>query len=93
MKEIFNQLLQLLQQGISAIFKFVQLIWSWTIEQVSRVTNVPWDSWPLWKQILLVLIAAAIVYVLFKVGKEIWDAGQGKCVPGKYSKKKKEKAE
>ena len=23
-----------------------------------------------------------------EVGKEIWDAGQGKCVPGKYSKKK-----
>jgi hypothetical protein len=24
-----------------------------------------------------------------EVGKEIWDAGQGKCVPGKYAKKSK----
>ena len=76
MREIFSQLLQLLQQGITAIFQFVQLIWSWTIEQVMRVAEVPWGSWPLWKQILLVFIAGAILYVLFKVGKELWEAGE-----------------
>ncbi len=27
-----------------------------------------------------------------EIGKEIWDASQGKCVPGKYSKKSAKKA-
>src|SRR5262245_51869395 len=76
MKEIFDQLLQFLQQGIAAIFRFVGLVWSWTIEQVTRVAEVPWGSWPLWKQVILLIIAGAIVYVLFKVGKELWDAGE-----------------
>jgi hypothetical protein len=30
----------------------------------------------LWKQVILVLIAGAIVYVLFRAGKELWDAGE-----------------
>jgi hypothetical protein len=76
MKQIFEQLLQLLQQGIAAIFRFVELVWSWTIGQVMRVAEVPWGAWPLWKQVILVLIAGAIVYVLFRAGKELWDAGE-----------------
>ena len=39
--------LQFLQQGISAIFRFVQLIWTWAVEQISSLTNVPWHNWPL----------------------------------------------
>ena len=62
MREIFNQLLQLLQQGIAAIFRFVQVVWTWTIDQVMRVTEVPWSAWPLWKQLILAVVAAAILY-------------------------------
>ena len=76
MREIFNQLLQLLQQGIAAIFRFVQVVWTWTIDQVMRVTEVPWSAWPLWKQLILAVVAAAILYVLFRAGKELWDAGE-----------------
>ena len=53
MQQIFNQILQFLQQGIAAIFKFVQLIWTWSVGQISRVFEAPWQNWPLWKQILL----------------------------------------
>ena len=54
MQQFFNQLLQFLQQGIAAIFKFVQLIWTWSVSQIGALTQVPWQSWPLWKQVLLV---------------------------------------
>jgi hypothetical protein len=30
MQQMFIQLLRFLQQGIAAIFRFVQLIWSWS---------------------------------------------------------------
>ena len=76
MQQIFNQVLQFLQQGISAIFKFVQLIWTWSVGEISKVLAVPWQSWPLWKQIFLVAVIAGVVWALFKAGKELLEAGE-----------------
>jgi hypothetical protein len=75
MKEIFDQLLQFLQQGIAAIFRFVQLVWTWSIDQTSKVMQVPWENWPLWKQVLLVIVIAAVAYALFIAAKQLWVAG------------------
>jgi hypothetical protein len=75
MKQIFDQFLQFLQQGIAAIFKFVQLIWTWSIDQITKVTQAPWENWPLWKQILLVIVIAAVAYALFIAAKQLWFAG------------------
>jgi hypothetical protein len=74
--QFLNQLIQFLQQGIAAIFKFVQLVWTWSIGQITQVAHSPWQNWPLWKQVLLVLVLAAIVFALFKVAKELWEAGE-----------------
>src|SRR5579884_2578617 len=74
--QFVNQLLQFLQQGLSAVFKFVQLVWSWSVRQI---TEVPWDrlaSMPLWKIVLLFIVAAAIVYLLYKALKELLEAGE-----------------
>jgi len=75
-QQIFNQILQFLQQGIAAIFRFVELVWSWSVGQISTLARVPWQDWPLWKQVLLVLILAGIVYALLKVVVELWQAGE-----------------
>ena len=32
MKEILDQFLQLLQQAIAAIFRFVGLVWAWSLD-------------------------------------------------------------
>src|ERR1700694_1627219 len=76
MQQFFNQLLQFLQQEIAAIFKFVQLIWTWSVSQISALTHVPWQSWPLWKQVLLVIVVAGVVWALYKAAKEMWEAGE-----------------
>ena len=76
MEQFFNQLIQFLQQGIAAIFRFVQLVWNWSTAEISKVVQVPWQSWPLWKQVLLALIAAAVVWALFKAIRELWEAGE-----------------
>ncbi|HEY2210634.1 MAG TPA: hypothetical protein VGH62_03255, partial [Bradyrhizobium sp.] len=75
MKEVFDQLLKFLQQGIAAIFHFVELIWTWSVDQVSKLMAVPWQEWPLWKQVLLVLILAAVVLALYRAGRELLAAG------------------
>ena len=58
MQNIFNQLLQFLQQGIAAIFRFVQLIWAWAAGQIGSLMQAHWQTWPLWKQVLLVTVIA-----------------------------------
>jgi hypothetical protein len=75
MKEIFDQLLKFLQQGIAAIFHFVELIWTWSVGQISKLVAVPWPEWPLWKQVLLVLILAGVLWALYRAGTELLEAG------------------
>src|SRR5256885_1701584 len=75
MKQVFDQLLKFLHEGISAIFRFVELVWTWSVDQISKLAAVPWQEWPLWKQFLLVLILAAVIWALFQVGRELFHAG------------------
>src|SRR5437868_2946930 len=75
MKEVFDQLLKFLHQGIAAIFHFVELIWTWSVGQISKLAAVPWQEWPLWKQLLLVLILAAVLLALYRAGRELLEAG------------------
>src|SRR5262249_23652721 len=59
-----------------AIFRFVGIIWGWSIGQITKVYSAPWQSWPLWKQVLLIVVAVAVVYVLYKAVKELWESGE-----------------
>jgi hypothetical protein len=75
--QFLNQLLQLLQQGLAAIFRFIGSIWQWTIAQV---TAVPWNrlnELSLLKVILLIAMGAAVVYLLYKAARELLKAGEG----------------
>jgi len=75
MKQVFDQLLRFLHDGISAIFRFVELIWTWSVDQISKLATVPWQQWPLWKQFLLALILVGVVWALYRAGRELFVAG------------------
>jgi hypothetical protein len=75
MKQVFDQLLKFLHDGISAIFRFVELIWTWSVDQISKLMAVPWQEWPMWKEILLILILAGVAWALFQVVRELFYAG------------------
>jgi hypothetical protein len=74
MQQIFNQLLQFVQQGVAAIFKFIQLIWGWSVGQITTLMSVSWQDWPLWKQVLLVIIAGGVIYALYSVAMQLFEA-------------------
>jgi hypothetical protein len=76
MQHAFNELLHFLQEGISAIFRFVQLIWTWSVDQIGTLLAVPWHQWPLWKQILLVLVLVGVVWALYTAARELFRAGE-----------------
>src|SRR6266702_4231047 len=75
MKQVFDQLLKFLRDGISAIFRFVELIWTWSVDQITKLMAVPWQEWPLWKQFLLVLILVGVAWALYRAGRELLEAG------------------
>jgi hypothetical protein len=77
MREMFDQLLQLLQQGIAAIFHFVEVIWTWSADQIMRVVQAPWDSWPIWKQILVIVLIAGVAALVYRAAIQLWVAGIG----------------
>src|SRR6266487_1188163 len=75
MKQVFDQLLKFLHDGIAAIFRFVELIWTWSVDQISKLVAEPWLQWPLWKQVLLVLILAGVIWALYQAARELLEAG------------------
>jgi hypothetical protein len=72
MVQIINQIVSFLQQGIAAIFKFLQLVWTWSFGQIVGVFSSDWQSLPIWKIVLLVIAMGAIVYILYKAFMALW---------------------
>lgn len=76
MNEIINKIVQFLQQGIAAIFEFIRLIWTWSFGQIIQIFQSDWQSLPIWKIVLLVLIVGGIVYVLYRAILQVWGAAE-----------------
>jgi hypothetical protein len=72
MHQILDQILGFLQQGIAAIFRFVGLIWNWSVDQIAKLAAAPWQDWPLLKVILLIVVAVAVVWALYRAAWELW---------------------
>jgi hypothetical protein len=72
--QIINQIIQFLQQGVAAIFKFLQLVWTWSFGQIIAIFQSDWQSLPVWKIILLVAALAAVAYLLYKAAVQLWEA-------------------
>lgn len=76
MQNFFEQLIQFVQQGIGAIFRFIQFVWIWSVGQITALLRVPWHEWSLTKQLLLAGIIVVVGYVLYYAYKDLWAAGQ-----------------
>jgi uncharacterized membrane protein YgcG len=74
MEQASDQSRQYLERSIDEVLRFVQLVWTWSSDQIIKVTQAPWDHWPLWKQVLLLIVAAAVVYFLFIAAMQLWTA-------------------
>jgi len=76
MQQAINQLGLLLQQVITALVKFFQLVWTWSFGQIVSVFQSDLQSLPIWKIVVLVAVCAAIVYVLYKALIQLWGAAE-----------------
>jgi hypothetical protein len=76
MNQIVNQVIQFLQQGIAAIFRFFELVWTWSFGQIVAIFQSDWQSLPVWKIAVLALVVIGIVYVLYKAAIQLWKAAE-----------------
>jgi hypothetical protein len=76
MEQVSGQSQQFLERSIAEVLRFVQLVWTWSSDQIIRVTQAPWEHWPLWKQMLLLIVAAAVVFLLLIAAMQLWTAAQ-----------------
>lgn len=76
MNEIVSQIVDFLQQGIAAIFRFFELIWTWSFGQMLAIFQSDWQNLPIWKLVVLAIVVAAIVYVLYKAVIQLWKAAE-----------------
>lgn len=76
MQQALNQLGQILQQIITALITFFKIVWTWSFGQIVAIFQSDWQSLPIWKIILLVVVCVAIVYVLYKAIIALWGAAE-----------------
>jgi hypothetical protein len=75
-RQIIDQIVNLLQQGIAAIFKFVDLVWRWSFGQMFDIFQSNWQALPIWKIAILVAAVIAIIYVLYRGFFQLWKAAE-----------------
>jgi hypothetical protein len=76
MQQVLNQVGQIAQQLSAVIWQVLQFIWNWSFGQIVRMFQMPFNSLPLWKQIIYVLVIVAIAYFLYKIFKDLLKAVQ-----------------
>ena len=74
MEQVSGQSQQFVERSIAEALRFVQLVWMWSSDQITKMMHAPWENWPLWKQILLIIVVVAVAYALFIAAKQLWEA-------------------
>ncbi len=71
-RDATGQFVQAVADGLAWVAAIVQALWAWTSDQIVRMTQAPWETWPLWKQVLFVIVAAAVIYALLLAARQLW---------------------
>lgn len=72
MNQIIDAIANFLKLGIDTIVKFIELVWGWSFGKIIVIFQSDWQNLPVWKILLLAVVAVVIAYVLYKVVLQIW---------------------
>ena len=76
MRPVVDQIIGFLQQGIAAIFRFFELIWTWSFGEMLKIFRSDWQNLPPVKLIILAMIVIALAYVLYRAIFQLFAAAQ-----------------
>jgi hypothetical protein len=74
--QLVNQFLQFLQQALAAVFRVIEIVWRWSVAQI---TAVPWNrlsELPAFKVVILAICAGAVAFLIYRAGRELFQAGE-----------------
>ena len=74
MQQFINQLVSLISQGLTAIGNVLRLIYDWSFGQVTKMIAIPFGNLPIWKQVLYVIVIAALVYLIYRIFTDLLEA-------------------
>ena len=77
MEQIIRQVVRFLSDGIEAILKFLQLVWTWSFGQIIDIFQSDWQALPIWKIVILVAVLIGVAYCLYVAARQIWGAAEG----------------
>ena len=76
MQQVLNEVGQIAQRLAAVIWQVLQFIWNWSLGQVVKMFQMSFNNLPVWKQVLFVVVIAALAYFLYKVAKDLLKAVQ-----------------
>jgi hypothetical protein len=76
MQQVLNQVSQMAQKLVSVIWQVLQFVWNWSFGQIVKMVQMPFNTLPLWKQVLFVLVIGALGYFFYKIAKDLLKAVQ-----------------
>jgi len=71
MQQVLNQVSQMAQKLVSVIWQVLQFIWNWSFGQIVKMFQMPFNTLPLWKQVLFILVIGALAYFFYKIAKDL----------------------
>ncbi len=71
-RQAIEQSMQVVADALAWAAGVVAAVWAWTSDQIVKMTQAPWETWPLWKQLLLLAVAAFVIYALFLAVRQLW---------------------
>jgi hypothetical protein len=76
MQQVLNQVSQMAQKLVSVIWQVLQFIWNWSFGQIVKMFQMPFNTLPLWKQVLFMFVIGALGYFFYKIAKDLLKAVQ-----------------
>src|SRR5262245_66552425 len=76
MQQVLNEVGQIAQKLVAVIWQVLQFIWTWSFGQVVKMFQMPFNTLPLWKQVIFVLVIGALAYFFYKIAKDLLKAVQ-----------------
>lgn len=73
MNDAVHQLLQVVLQGITWVFRTIETLWVWSWSEISSAFGMTWGELPAWKLaigIIALVTLGTILFVVFKRGVE-----------------------
>lgn len=71
-----NEVGEVVQRLAGVIWQALQFLWNWSFGQVVTMFQLPFNTLPVWKQGLFIIVIVSLAYLSHKVAKDLLKAVQ-----------------